>query len=112
MKELLPPSEQNVLGGAPHKPLTGQRLFLTFAWDPKCQRAKRLSLILRQKLLASAQPAECRQSEDQNFQRNRKEKKNNTSARLLLPLLEHTAYTVFLPHLVLFLIRKGKLPKG
>lgn len=38
-----PPSEQNILSGAPHKPFTGQRLVLTFAWDPKCQRAKRLS---------------------------------------------------------------------
>lgn len=67
MKELPPLSEQNVLSGAPHKPFTGQRLFLTFAWDSKCQRAKRLSLISRQKLLASAQPAECWQSENQTF---------------------------------------------
>lgn len=39
-------------------------------------------------------------------------KKYHHQAGLLPPLLQHTAYTVFLLHLVLFLIRKGKLPKG
>lgn len=50
-------TKDHVLRGVSHKPFTGQRLFITFVWDLKCQRAEHLSLISRQKLLASAQPA-------------------------------------------------------
>lgn len=106
MKEL---SEQNVLCGELHKPFTGLRPVkgLSFCAGSKTPKSQTSFINLKTK-------GPCVSTNRRVLAKCGSYPKllQKYTAMPLPPLLQHTAYTIFLLHLVLFLIRKEILPKG